>query len=228
MTADARQCHADRPRPGGSPAPRQHAEPQVRLSGYDRDPDPARSRGWLGRAHWGLPAVFSGAHQLRLGAPLAERRQSLAVIGPRPRAGAVAAGLGPLVGPPLAWAGEALRAPNRHFAARRAALSPAHLHCDAAGRGAASADLFQRGPWALASAAGWPQTRKLAVRALSTAAAALVERCERRAAWPAKRRRGDCGASSTGPPSRPSTGEMLGRLVWGGLASWRGSFLPGG
>ncbi|MCC6191525.1 MAG: hypothetical protein IT318_21070 [Anaerolineales bacterium] len=49
---------------GGSPALRLHAEPQVRLSGNDRDPDLAGSRGWLGQAHGGLPAVFNRSPSL--------------------------------------------------------------------------------------------------------------------------------------------------------------------
>jgi prephenate dehydrogenase len=218
-------------REGGSLASALHARPDMRLVGYDSNPDAAREahkRGWLRQAHWNLRNAVDGADLVVLACPTAEQRDFLPVIAPELRAGAVVASLGPLLGPPLAWAAEALTAPDRYFVACHAALNPAYLHNAAPGLEAAAADLFRQGLWALAPAPGcapeglklvvdlahvleafpyhvdpaehdglaaaadglpavlawallqaaaaspgWPETRKLADRALATATAAL-------------------------------------------------------
>jgi prephenate dehydrogenase len=220
-------------RVGGSLAACLHSQPELRLAGYDSNPDWARlahSRGWLRQAHWNLPNAVAGADLVLLTLPLGQQRETLRVIAPDLRAGAVVACVAPLLGPPLAWAAETLTAPDRHAVAVHAALNPAQLHSSETGFDAASADLFRRGLWALAPAPGcapealrlvadlarlagafpyhvdpaehdglaaaseglpvvlawallqaaaaspgWPETRKLADRALATATTALDE-----------------------------------------------------
>lgn len=220
-------------RVGGSLALALHSRSEMHVVGYDAEPDVARQaqrRGWLRQAHWNLPNAVAGADLVLLAAPLAEQREILNVVAPELRAGAVLACLGPLLGPPLAWAGERFTAPDRYVVAVHAALNPAYLHTGQTGLEAAAADLFRQGLWALAPAPGcapealklvvdlarlleafpyhvdpaehdglaaateglpvalawallqaaaaspgWPETRKLADRALATATAALDE-----------------------------------------------------
>src|SRR5206468_10366647 len=70
-------------------------------------------------------------------------------------AGSVAASVGPLLAPPLAWAAEMLadRA-ERYFVACHPALSPTQLYTGDTGFEASSPALFERGLWSLAPAAG--------------------------------------------------------------------------
>jgi prephenate dehydrogenase len=154
-------------REGGSLACALHARPDMRLAGYDSNPDNARQahkQGWLRQVHWTLRGAAAGADLVVLACPLAEQRDFLPVIAPELRAGAVVASLGPLLAPPLAWASQTLTAPDRYFLACHAALNPAYLHNGAAGLEAAAADLFRHGLWALAPAPGCaPEALKLVV-----------------------------------------------------------------
>ena len=311
---------------GASLARRLVAQPQLRLAGYDRDPEVAREaqrQGLVHKAHLNLARAVEEADLALLSGPLAEQHENLRIIAPELRAGSVAAAIGPLLAPPLAWAAEMMaNRADRHFVACHPALNPAQLHSGEAGFEAASADLFEQGLWALAPAPGcspealrlvaelvrmlgafpyfvdpsehdglaaatealpallaialmqaaaaspgWSEARKVADRSLSTATAALLDAdpaalranrentlhyldaalaelqalrqhlaageaaavdealaqaADRRAAWLTERRRGDWEHLGQAEVNLPTSGEMLGRLLVGGLLIKRG------
>ncbi len=150
---------------GGSLALALKANPELRVSGYDKVADVARlaqSRGIVQRAYWNLFNAIDGADLILLTTALDEQREILQLVGPDLRAGSVLASFGPLLAAPLAWAAEFITAPERHFVAAHAALNPSHLHTGESGYDAASADLFKGGLWALAPAPGCaPEALKL-------------------------------------------------------------------
>jgi prephenate dehydrogenase len=123
----------------------------LRVAGYDREPDVARlaqSRKVIGRAHWNLPAAVEAADLAVLAVPVSELTEALKVALPALRAGATLAVVGPLLSPGLA------AAPDRNVVAVHASLNPAQLHRGEAGLEAADATLFRGGLWALAPAPG--------------------------------------------------------------------------
>jgi prephenate dehydrogenase len=143
-------------RVGGSLARCLAPRAELRVSGYDQDASVARqaqSQGVLRKAHWNLLNAVGQADLVLMAAPMVEQRETLKVIAPELRQGCVVATVGPLLAPPLAWAGEWLAGPpERHFVACHAALNPAGLYSDDTGFEASSADLFKQGLWALAPA----------------------------------------------------------------------------
>jgi len=307
-------------------APQDPREPAVRIVGYDRDgalAREARRQGALHKSHLNMLQAVEQADLVFLTGPLAEQHEDLRLIVPELRASSVVAAVGPLLAPPLAWAAELLAGrAERHLVACHPALNPAQLYTGETGFAASSADLFERGLWALAPAPGcapaaaqlvadlvrllgafpyfvdptehdglaaatealpalfalalmqaaatspgWPETRKIADRALATATAALLEAdpaalranrgnalryldaalealqalrrdlaagetaavdealaqaADRRAAWLAERKRGDWEGLEETKSNMPSTGDMLGRFLVGGLFSKRG------
>ena len=222
---------------GGSLARRLVAQDPLTVAGYDRDnglAQQAQRQGALHKAHLNLLQAVEQADLVFLTGPLSEQYESLRLIAPELRAGCVTATVGPLLGPPLAWAAEAGFAAagrgERHFIACHPALNPSQLYAGETGFESASPDLFERGLWALApapgcspdaarlvgevvrrlgafayfmdpaehdglvgasealpamlamglmqaaaSSPGWPETQKIADRALATATVALVE-----------------------------------------------------
>jgi len=143
---------------GGSLALRLNANPDLALSGYDGEPEVAQHavrQGLLKRADWNLRRAVEGADLVLAALPYAELPHVLAAIAPDLRAGCVVAALGPLLGPPLAWA-ESRLAETAYFVAVHPSLNPAHLHTGEVGLAAARADLFERGLWAMAPALNCP------------------------------------------------------------------------
>lgn len=152
-------------RVGGSIGLRLKGRDDVAVTGFDLDDAVAKEAQNLGvvkRAHWNLTAAVQGADLVVVALPLDRQRETYQAIGPMLREGAVVASAAPLLGPPLAWAAEALAASPgakasepagpSHFVAGHAVLSPTRLHGDDAGLSAASADLFEGGLWAMAPA----------------------------------------------------------------------------
>jgi prephenate dehydrogenase len=152
-------------RVGGSLALALKAQPELRVSGYDKVADIARfaqSRGVVQKAYWNLFSAIEGADLVLLTTPLDEQREILQLVGPDLRPGSVTASVGPLLSAPLAWAAASLATPERHFVAAHAVLNPSQLHTGESGYEAAAADLFKGGLWALAPAPGCaPEALKL-------------------------------------------------------------------
>lgn len=136
----------------------------LRLTAYD-DPDAARiaqSRGVAHRAEWNLINAVDGADVIILALPLSEQANTLSLIAPHLREGAVVIGFAALLSAPLQWASTALPA-GRHFIAAHPILSPAHLYDGDTGFDSAHPDVFAGGLWALAAApACAPEALKLA------------------------------------------------------------------
>ncbi len=140
-----------------APDPRR---PAVHVSGYDRDADLARNAQREGALHKAYPNLLDAVEQaglVLLTGPLADQREALRLMAPELKAGSVAAAVGPLLAPPLAWAAEFLAGrAERYLVACHPALNPSQLHTDETGFAAASPNLFERGLWALAPAPGCP------------------------------------------------------------------------
>jgi prephenate dehydrogenase len=122
---------------------------------YAGDPDLARiaqSRRMAHRSEWNLLNAVENADVIILSLPLGPEgmRETLKLIAPQLRSGAVVIGLTPLLGLPLTWAADLLPE-ERHFVAVHPILNPAHLYDDASGLDSAQANLFEKGLWALAS-----------------------------------------------------------------------------
>jgi prephenate dehydrogenase len=141
---------------GGSIPLRLAGRGDLRLTGYDSDPGTAKkaqSQGTLHKAHWNLINSVDGADLVVLALPYSEQRDTIKLIAGDLRPGSVLVALGPLLGPPLAWAVESFGGlTERHFVAAHPALNPAALHTGDIGPAAARADLFDKGLWALAPA----------------------------------------------------------------------------
>ena len=137
---------------GGSLAAALSARDDLQVAGFDLNPEISRvaqSRGLLRRIEWTIPNAVDSVDLVLLAQPLAEHRETLAVIAPHLRSGCVVASLASLLGPPIEWARELLPA-ERYFVACHPILSPAHLPGGETGLDAARADLFAKGLWALA------------------------------------------------------------------------------
>jgi prephenate dehydrogenase len=126
---------------------------ELRLIGFDRDPDRARlaqARGVVQQAHWNVMDATDGVDLILLGGPLADQPQWLEAVAPNLREGAVVASLGPLLAAPLGWAAKHIAA-GRHFVAAHPILNPALLHTGDLGLDGAHKELFTNGVWALAA-----------------------------------------------------------------------------
>jgi len=143
---------------GGSLARRMMTEPQIQVSGYDRDTGLAREaqrQGALHKAHLNMFQAAAEADLVLLTGPLAEQQEALRLIAPELRGGSVTATVGPLLQPPLAWAAELLAGrEERHFIACHPALSPSQLYTGETGYPAADPALFEHGLWSMAPAPG--------------------------------------------------------------------------
>ena len=149
-------------RVGGSLARRLVArdpqQPAVRVSGYDRDAELARTAQRQGALHKAFPNLLDSVEEadlVLLTGLLSDQREALRLMAPELKAGSVVAAVGPLLAPPLAWAAELLAGrAERYLVACHPALNPSQLHTDETSFEASSPDLFERGLWALAPAPG--------------------------------------------------------------------------
>lgn len=134
------------------------ARDDLKVTGYDREPEVAKAAQRLKLLHkseWNLINAISSADLVVVAAPLTEQREILHAITPELRQGCVVATLSSLLVPPLAWAAEYIPSgSDKHFVAGHAVLNPAHLHSGEVGLEAADAGLFKGGLWALAPAPG--------------------------------------------------------------------------
>lgn len=130
------------------------ARDDLSVIAYAGDPDVARiaqSRRMAHRSEWNLLNAVENADVVIISLPLGRDglRETLKLIAPQLRSGAVIIGLTPLLSPPLTWASELLPA-ERHFIAIHPILNPAHLYDDDIGLEGARANLFEKSLWALA------------------------------------------------------------------------------
>lgn len=130
------------------------ARDNVSVTAYAGDPDVARiahSRRMAHRSEWNLLNAVDNADVVVIAMPFGEGglRDTLKLIAPQLRSGAVVIALTPLLGLPLAWATEVLPA-EQHFVAVHPILNPTHLYDDDTGLDGAQVNLFEKGLWALA------------------------------------------------------------------------------
>lgn len=130
------------------------ARDDLSVIAYAGDPDLARiaqSRRIAHRSEWNLLNAVENADVVIIALPLGHEglRETLKLIAPQLRSGAVVIALTPLLGLPLTWATELLPA-ERHFVAVHPILSPAHLYDDDTGLDGAQPNLFEKGLWAVA------------------------------------------------------------------------------
>ncbi len=134
------------------------ARDDLKVTGYDKEPEVAKAAQrlkTLHRAEWNLISAIDGADLVVMAAPLAEQRSTLQAMAPELRAGCVVVSLSSLLVQPLAWGAELLpEGGDKHFVAAHAVLNPAQLHTGEVGLEAADASLFKDGLWALAPAPG--------------------------------------------------------------------------
>jgi prephenate dehydrogenase len=126
----------------------------LRVTGFDPDPEAARAaqtRGMVHRSEWNALSAVEQADLVVLALPLSGQRDLLPALAPHLRPGCVVTSFGNLFGPPIAWAVEHLPA-GRSFVASHPILTPTHLQSPQAGLDAARGDLFARALWALAPA----------------------------------------------------------------------------
>ena len=147
-------------RVGGSLARRLVTQDKIRVAGLDRDAglaQQARRDGALHQTHLNMLQAVEQADLVLLTGSLAEQHEDLRLIAPDLRAGSVVATVGQLLAPPLAWASEMLAGrAERYLVACHPALNPTQLYTGETGYPASSADLFEKGVWALAPAPGSP------------------------------------------------------------------------
>lgn len=142
------------------------ARDDVKVTGYDNEPETAKAAQRLKalhRAEWNLISAIDKADLVIMAAPLDQHRPLLRAMAPELRTGCVVCSLASLLLPPLAWAEGLLPAGgDKHFVAGHAVLNPARLHTGEAGLEAADPQLFKDGLWALAPAPGCaPEALKL-------------------------------------------------------------------
>ncbi len=145
-------------RVGGSLARRLVTQDQIRVSGHDRDTglaQQAQREGVLHKAHLNMLQAVEQADLVLLSGSLAEQHEDLRLIAPELRAGSVVAPVGPLLAPPIAWAGELLASrAERYLVACHPSVNPTQLVTGETGYEAGSAGLFENGLWSLAPAPG--------------------------------------------------------------------------
>src|SRR5258708_5021026 len=145
-------------RVGGSLARRLVTQDQIRVAGHDRNmalAPQAQREGALHKAHLNMLQAVEQADLVLLTGSLAEQHEDLRLIAPELRAGSVVAIVGPLLAPPIAWAGEFLAGrAERYLVACHPSLNPTQLYTGETGYEAGSASLFENGLWSLAPAPG--------------------------------------------------------------------------
>jgi prephenate dehydrogenase len=145
-------------RVGGSLARRLMTQDQIRVAGHDRDTSlasQAQRDGVLHKSHLNMLQAVEQADLVLLTGSLAEQHEDLRLIAPELRPASVVAAVGPLLAPPIAWAGEMLAGrAERYLVACHPALTPGQLYTGETGYEAGSASLFENGLWSLAPAPG--------------------------------------------------------------------------
>src|SRR5258708_14801414 len=140
-------------RVGGSVERRLVTEDQVRVAGHGRDTSlasQAQREGVLHKSHLNMLQAVEQADLVLLTGTLAEQREDLRLVAPELRAGSVVAVVGPLLAPPIAWAGELLNGrAERYLVACHPALNPNQLYTGETGYETSSANLFENGLWSL-------------------------------------------------------------------------------
>jgi len=137
---------------------RRHQGSNFLVVGHDREPGAAgyaEKVGAVSRIEWNLPRLCAASDALVLALPLSELRETLALVAPHLKPGAVVLDTAPLKGPVMEWAAQTL-APDRFFIGANPILNPERLHDGKAGHEAARADLFQDGLLALVAPASVP------------------------------------------------------------------------
>jgi prephenate dehydrogenase len=136
----------------------------VRRVGNDRELGIARQAekmGAIDQVMLNLPSLARQADLVVLAVPVDEVRETLKVIAPDLREGAVVVDTSPTQAG-LSWSAEILP-PNRHFIGWKPALNPAYLDLSSTGVEAARADLFKNSLVFITSSPGAdPQAVKLA------------------------------------------------------------------
>lgn len=119
----------------------------LRRVGHDRDFNIARRAeklGALDKVMFNLPASVREADLVLLSLPLDQLRETMAIIAPELKEGAVVMDTCPVKEVVSAWAGELLPA-GRHYVGLTPVINPAYLHATESGVEAAHADLFRGG-----------------------------------------------------------------------------------
>jgi prephenate dehydrogenase len=134
--------------------------------GHDRDfsiAKRAQKMGALDKTMINIPAAVEDADLVVLSLPMDQIRETLSVVAPELKAGAVVMDTGPAKSAMIAWAQEMLPE-ERYYVGLTPVLNPEHLHSVAGGVEAAKADLFHGGLMGIVSARGVPsEAIKLAV-----------------------------------------------------------------
>ncbi len=115
--------------------------------GHDKKSDverAAHSKGAVDETKHNLPEAVRQADIVLLGLPISQVRETLKVIGPELKEGAVVMDTSPVKEQTAAWAGEFIPA-GRYFVGLVPAINPEMLHDLKFGLEAARADLFQKG-----------------------------------------------------------------------------------
>ena len=125
----------------------------IRRVGHDREIEIARQAeklGALDKAMNNLPAAVREADLVILSLPMDQIRETMSLVAPHLKEGAVLMDTGPVKEVVAAWAGELL--PNdRHYIGLTPVINPAYLHAPDSGLEAAHADLFRGGLIAIAA-----------------------------------------------------------------------------
>jgi prephenate dehydrogenase len=119
----------------------------LRRTGHDRELEIARRAeklGALDRVEMNLPAAARDADLVLLSLPMDQIQDTMAVIAPELKAGAVVMDTAPIKETVAAWAGELLPA-GRFYVGLTPVINPAYLHETDTGLEAAHADLLRGG-----------------------------------------------------------------------------------
>jgi prephenate dehydrogenase len=131
--------------------------------GYDREMGivrQAEKRGALDKTFVNLPNAVSEAEIIFLALPTSEVYETLRIIAPELREGAVVMDTTPVKGVVAQWAAELLP-PERYYVGLIPVVNPAYLHTIDSGLEAAHADLFRNTPMLIASP---PATASAAIK----------------------------------------------------------------
>jgi prephenate dehydrogenase len=123
----------------------------LRRVGHDRELEVARRAeklGALDKVEINLPKAVREADLVLLSLPMDQIRDTLTIIAPDIKAGAVVMDTGPIKEIVAAWAGELLPA-GRFYVGLTPVINPAYLHEAESGLQAAHADLFRGGMMAI-------------------------------------------------------------------------------
>ncbi|HEX2993759.1 MAG TPA: prephenate dehydrogenase [Anaerolineales bacterium] len=133
-------------------------EVDVHLVGHDKDPQAVKESQKLGAVDdvkYNLPASIRDAQLVILALPLAAVRETLEVIAPDLREGAVVLDTAPAKATVAAWTLELLPV-RRFYVGLTPAINPDYLHGTEFGVKAARADLFERGVMVVNAPTGTP------------------------------------------------------------------------